>query len=468
MPPSASGSLRIGNKTLTFGLENAVPTQRRLDVYYKCLETQKGNSRRECGWSLRRISMFQSTARMKCYACLSLLLFSPTLALALQADLFDATRASDAAKVRLVLADGADVNARDDKGRTPLHIAAEKEAVDVVEALLKAGAVPSLTDWRGVAPLAVAQDKKNDRVIALVLNAIRSEGGSAPPCELGRLRSDDTKGVQRRFLAGHPLRVREALLDGLQAMGFAPKEGVIPANIAELKHLEVRRMNPDLAGTGGGAGGERAVVDLEDTSENGRRGVGVSMDTKKGVAGRLRQHNWSVPVFDEAECLLALLGDQPLDLAARPVTEGGTSIALPDGTPVKLRLFRFINSARIKEGTKIPFIVTDDVTKDGSVLVSRGSPGWGSITGLDKAASYLREARFRFQADVVRAVDGQEIRLRSSEQGSGRRTVTKTAVVAGHFPALGLLLKGNEKGIRAGIVMVAYLDGDRQVRTGAR
>jgi hypothetical protein len=157
----------------------------------------------------------------------------------------------------------------------------------VVEALLAAGAIPILTDWRGVGPLAIAESKKNGPIAARLRTAIGPQ--SSPGCERGRLTSESAEGVQHRFLPGHPVRVREAIVDALKAMGFF-KDADVLTNLPSMKHVEVHRNNPQIAGTG----------------------VRVSIDTKKNfVGGRFLQYSWSVPVLDEAECLLALLGNQP-------------------------------------------------------------------------------------------------------------------------------------------------------------
>jgi ankyrin repeat protein len=390
------------------------------------------------------------------------LLFSPLVLLAQQDDLFSAVRAKDVTRMQQALKAGADVNGRNENGETPLHLAVGDEAPAVVEALLEAGAIPILTDWRGVGPLAIARDKKNDRLVT-TLTAALGTSAAATLCEISRLQSDSAEGVQQRFLVGHPVRVREALLDALQAMGFVPSQDKLPKDLATLTHLELKRSNPKIAGTGGGYGDERAVIDLVDATDGGTSGVRVSMDTKKNLwGGRLRQHSWSVPVLNETECLLDLLGNQPLVTASAAPAASAPPATLADGAVVKLRLYHFVHSGQVREGSEMRFVVIEDVAADnGAVAVRRGAVGNGRITGLTERSSYYRDARFRFQVESVQAVDGNRVQLRNSEQGAGRRQGPAGVVQA---PLIGLWLKGEEKGIRAGMVVVGYVEGVHQVR----
>ena len=74
-----------------------------------------------------------------------------------------AARTGDAALIRLFLARGARIEARDSLGFTPLLLAAEAGNVATVQALLAAGADPQAVDGNGRNALAIQKVKKTSR-----------------------------------------------------------------------------------------------------------------------------------------------------------------------------------------------------------------------------------------------------------------------------------------------------------------
>ncbi|MGH9873341.1 MAG: ankyrin repeat domain-containing protein [Pyrinomonadaceae bacterium] len=101
-------------------------------------------------------------------ASLSLLLITPSVGLAFQAELFVAALESDAAKVRQELAKRSDVNGRDDKGRNPIRIAAEKGFLEVAGTLHAAENIPVLAALSGAA--AGTADQARDELSQAVTN----------------------------------------------------------------------------------------------------------------------------------------------------------------------------------------------------------------------------------------------------------------------------------------------------------
>jgi ankyrin repeat protein len=82
-----------------------------------------------------------------------------------------AVLAGAAESVLLHLRSGSDVNAADEKGRTPLILAASKGRLDICKSLLERGADPAMRDDEGRTALTIAQDRGLADVIALLIPA---------------------------------------------------------------------------------------------------------------------------------------------------------------------------------------------------------------------------------------------------------------------------------------------------------
>lgn len=70
--------------------------------------------------------------------------------------------------VKLLLANGAQVNIQNDNGDTPLHRAMKNRYIAIAKILLEAGADPSISNTAGETPLSIAQQLGNSEVINLL------------------------------------------------------------------------------------------------------------------------------------------------------------------------------------------------------------------------------------------------------------------------------------------------------------
>ncbi|ROO85414.1 hypothetical protein EDD29_2958 [Actinocorallia herbida] len=110
-------------------------------------------------------------------------------------DLLEAAAAGDARAVRVALADGAELEARDPAGRTALLLAATYDRVEAAEALVAAGADPDALDGRHDTPFLVTGVTGSVAMLRTLLPArpdltIRNRyGGIAliPACERGHV-----------------------------------------------------------------------------------------------------------------------------------------------------------------------------------------------------------------------------------------------------------------------------------------
>ena len=103
----------------------------------------------------------------------SMLLAAQTAASAGDVRLIEAARTQDQAKVRTLLAQHADVNARADDGSTALLWAAHRNDLGVAELLIRAGADANAANDFRMTPLSLACTNGSAALVELLLKADR-------------------------------------------------------------------------------------------------------------------------------------------------------------------------------------------------------------------------------------------------------------------------------------------------------
>lgn len=118
----------------------------------------------------------------------------------------------------------------------------------------------------------------------------------------------------------------------------------------------------------------------------------------------------------------------------------GTSVTVPGGTPVTIRMVDTIDSGNANVGDTFEFKVDDNVVVNDYVVVARGAAGHGTVTSVDRAGSHGHAGGLGIRLDYVYAIDGEKIRLDSDNKktvGEARKGASSTAAIIG-FATLGV------------------------------
>ena len=118
-----------------------------------------------------------SHSRTGLLACLAALSLTAGLN---ETRLAEALQAGDRKTVQALLKQGADVNAADPDGTTPLQWAVRGDDIDTVQMLLRSGANPRASNRYGVTPLSLAAGNSNAAIVDLLLKAGANPAAAAP------------------------------------------------------------------------------------------------------------------------------------------------------------------------------------------------------------------------------------------------------------------------------------------------
>ena len=165
-----------------------------------------------------------------------LLLVGASASAAADAPLADAAERQDAAAIRALLEQKADVNAPQADGMTALHWAAYHDDVEAVKLLLAAGADAKAANRYGVTPLSLACTNGNTAIVELLLEAGADPNATLPGGETALMTASRTGrlGPVKALLArGADVNARER--KGQTALMWAAAEGHVEVVDALLK-----------------------------------------------------------------------------------------------------------------------------------------------------------------------------------------------------------------------------------------
>lgn len=151
----------------------------------------------------------------------------------------------DEDKVRLLLARGADVNARQVQGRTPLYLAAMLgDSVPILRLLLAKGADPNLAAINGQTPLMMAAARGNVEAIRLLIERgakVNAKDGAGETALMAACTNGNAQSVQLLIERGADVKARSKRDE--TALGFAATSGaqsVVEMLLAKGAEVNVR------------------------------------------------------------------------------------------------------------------------------------------------------------------------------------------------------------------------------------
>jgi hypothetical protein len=143
---------------------------------------------------------------------------------------------------------------------------------------------------------------------------------------------------------------------------------------------------------------------------------------------------------------------------------------LEEATPVKLRFNRTVSSADAHAGDTVDFEVLQDISVNGTLVISKSGFAYGTVTEAQPKRRMARGGKLEINIDYVKLVDSDKAALRAVKGGKGGgHTGYMTAGIVGagilFFPAAPffLFMHGKDITLPKGTEFTAYVNGDMKL-----
>jgi len=143
---------------------------------------------------------------------------------------------------------------------------------------------------------------------------------------------------------------------------------------------------------------------------------------------------------------------------------GQGQLHLSEGTPIKVKTINELSSRKAQVGDIVYFKLVEGLKIDSVTVIDTTAEVMGEIIEAVKARSLGRPGKLDFTIDNAKAIDGQNIRLRTTPKRMAGKDKTGGVVAAAViFAPVALFLKGKEVIIEPNKEFIVYVDSDYSI-----
>ncbi len=135
------------------------------------------------------------------------------------------------------------------------------------------------------------------------------------------------------------------------------------------------------------------------------------------------------------------------------------ALKIQDGTIVRVIFTQELSSEKNHPQDPVPCEIAEDVRIGDAVIIAKGTPVTGQVSQAEKRGGWGKSGTLAFSIDYVKAVDGNNIRLRGGSAQGGKQFSAGGAMMG----LSGGFKKGKAITVAKGSTMNVYVDGDHEI-----